>query len=90
MPRPKGSKNKKTPVIENLDERIAAAEAEISRLGGELKRRKTELRTLTKAKLSADRAAAARKAEEDRQAILAAAEASGKSVEELVAFLKGD
>lgn len=88
MPRPKGSKNKKTVVIENVDERIAAAEAEITRLNAQLKARKAELRALAKAQLAAARAAAAQKAEEDKKAILAAAEASGKSLDEILALLK--
>ena len=88
MPRPKGSRNKKTLLIENVDERISAVEGEIARLGAEMKTRKAELRSLTKAKLTADKAAAARKAEEDKKAILAAAEASGKTVEEILAFLQ--
>ena len=88
MPRPKGSRNKKTMLIENVDERISAVEREIARLTAEMKAKKTELRALTRAKLNADKAAAARKAEEDKQAILAAAEASGKTVEEIVALLQ--
>ena len=88
MPRPKGSRNKKTLLIENVDERISAVEGEIARLTAEMKAKKTELRALAKAKLTADKAAAARKAEEDKKAILAAAEASGKTVEEILALLK--
>ena len=88
MPRPKGSRNKKTLLVENVDERIVAVEGEIARLAAELKAKKTELRALAKAKLTADKAAAARKAEEDRKAILSAAEASGKTLEEILAFLQ--
>ena len=87
MPRPKGSKNRKTRVIENVDEKIAAAQREIARLSAELKARKAELRALTKAKQNAEKAEAARKAEEDKKAILAAAETSGRTVEEILAFL---
>lgn len=87
MPRPKGSKNRKTRIIENVDERIAAAQSEIGRLSAELKARKAEMRALNRAKQNAEKAAAARKAEEDKKAILAAAEASGRTVEEILAFL---
>ncbi len=87
MPRPKGSKNRKTRIIENVDEKIAAAQSEIGRLSAELKARKAEMRALNKAKQNAEKAAAARKAEEDKKAILAAAEASGRTVEEILAFL---
>lgn len=88
MPRPKGSRNRKNLLVENVDEKIAAAEDEIARLTAELKQKKTALRALAKAKLNADKAAAERKAEENRKAILAAAEASGKTVEEILAFLQ--
>ena len=88
MSRPKGSRNKKTLLIENVDERISAVEGEIARLTAEMKTKKSELRALAKAKLTADKAAAARKAEEDRKTILAAAEASGKTVEEILALLQ--
>ena len=93
MPRPKGSKNKKTisqsaavavPVIENIDQitkKITAVEAEIAAIGEQLKAKK-------EAKEEAE--AAAKKAEEDKNKVLEAFQASGKSVEELVAFLKGE
>ena len=87
MPRPKGSKNKPA-IVEDVDEKIAAAEAEIEKLNAELKAKKAELRKLMKAKAAASKAAAAKKAEEDKKAILAACEASGKSVEEILEFLK--
>ena len=54
MPRPKGSKNKKTisqstpvaaPVaVENIAEKIAAVEAEIATIGEQLKAKKDELK----------------------------------------------
>ncbi len=68
--------------------RIAAVEAEIEELGEKLKARKAELKTLAREKAKADAAAAAKKAEEDKAAILAAVEASGKSLEEILALLK--
>ena len=94
MPRPKGSKNKKTlaavsaQAATEIDNRIAAVEAEIEELGEKLKARKAELKTLAREKAKADAAAAARKAEEDKAAILAAVEASGKSLDEILALLK--
>ena len=88
MPRPKGSKNRKTLLVENVDEKIAEVESEIGRLNAELKAKKTELKTLARAKLNAEKAAAEKKAEEDKKAILAAAEASGKTLEEILDFLK--
>ena len=110
MPRPKGSKNKKTisqtaaaaPVaVENIAEKIAAVEAEIAAIGEQLKAKKDELKALMKEKAKADKSAAkqkakeeaeaaAKKAEEDKAKLLEAFQASGKSVEELVAFLKGE
>ena len=94
MPRPKGSKNKKTlaavsaQAATEIDSRIAAVEAEIEELGEKLKARKAELKTLAREKAKADAAAAAKKAEEDKAAILAAVEASGKSLDEILALLK--
>ena len=94
MPRPKGSKNKKTlaavsaQTADEIDSRIAAVEAEIEELSEKLKVRKAELKTLAKEKAKADAAAAAKKAEEDKAAILAAVEASGKSLEEILTLLK--
>lgn len=94
MPRPKGSKNKKTlaavsaQAATEIDSRIAAVEAEINELSEKLKARKAELKTLAREKAKADAAAAARKAEEDKAAILAAVEASGKSLDEILALLK--
>ena len=55
MPRPKGSKNKAKAVIENVDEKIAAVEAEIAKLTADLKEKKTELKKLVKAKAEADK-----------------------------------
>ena len=92
MPRPKGSKNKKAfeqmESIENIDERIAAAETAIASLSEELKAKKAELKRYQKMKEDAERIAAEKKVEEDRAAILAAVEASGKSVEEILELLK--
>lgn len=93
MPRPKGSKNKKsiipeTVAIENIDEMVSAAQAEIEKLAAELKSKKAELKKLLKMQEAQIKAAAAKKAEEDKAAILAAVEASGKSVEEILDLLK--
>ena len=88
MPRPKGSKNKKTTVVietvENIDERIAATESAISTLTEELKAKKAELKELTKAKAAAEKLAAEKKAEEDKTKLLDAVAASGKSIDEII------
>ena len=88
MPRPKGSKNKKTAVIietvESIDERIATTEAAISALTEELKAKKAELKELTKAKEAAEKLAAEKKAEEDKTKLLDAVATSGKSIEEII------
>jgi septal ring factor EnvC (AmiA/AmiB activator) len=88
MPRPKGSKNKKTAVIietvESIDERIATTEAAISTLTEELKAKKAELKELTKAKAAAEKLAAEKKAEEDKAKLLDAIAASGKSIDEII------
>ena len=91
MPRPKGSKNKKAfeqvESIETIDERIATAETAIASLSEELKAKKAELKRYQKMREEVERIAAEKKAEEDRAAILAAVEASGKSVEEILDLL---
>ena len=48
MPRPKGSKNKKsiipeTVAVENIDEMVSATKAEIEKLTAELKKRKSRI-----------------------------------------------
>ena len=92
MPRPKGSKNRKTAVVveavENIDEKIAAVEAEIATLTGELKAKKAELKKLNKAKDKADKLAAEKRAEENRAMLLEAITASGKSIDEVLELLK--
>ena len=87
MPRPKGSKNQAKP-IENVDEKIAAVEAEIADLQASLKAKKAELRKLAVLKAKADKVAAAKQAEEDRKKLLEAIEKSGKSIDEVMEFLK--
>ena len=81
-------RGRKRAVIENVDEKIEQVTAEIEELKEQLKEKKTELKSLSKAKIEADRIAAERKAEEDKAAIPAAVAASGKSVEEILDFLK--
>ena len=92
MPRPKGSKNKKAfeqmESIEVIDERIATTEDAIASLTEGLKAKKAELKRYQKMREDAERIAAEKKAEEDRTAILAAVEASGKSLEEILELLK--
>ena len=63
-------------------------EAEIEELGAQLKNRKDELKGLIKEKEAAIAAAAAKKAEEDKQVILDAVAKSGKSIEEILEMLK--
>lgn len=91
MPRPKGSKNKKTTAaipLEEVEVKIAAIQAEIDDLGAKLKAKKAELKNLTKQKASAEKAAAEKKLEEDKAKILAAVENSGKTLEEVLELLK--
>ena len=89
MPRPKGSKNKKSaaPAVEDIDQKIAAAEAEIEELGAQLKAKKAELKALVKEKEAALAAAAEKKAEEEKAKLLDALAKSGKSIDEIIEFL---
>ena len=94
MPRPKGSKNKKMPVVidsvENIDAKIATAESAIATLTEELKAKKAELKELTKAKVEAEKFAAEKKAEEDKAKLMEAIAASGKSVDEIIQLLHSE
>ena len=67
-----------------IEEKMAAVEAEITTLSEQLKAKKDELKALAKDKEAAIVAAAEKKAEEDKKAILDAVAASGKSVEEIL------
>lgn len=93
MPRPKGSRNKKTialvdTMVENVDEKLAAVLAEIEDLNAALKAKKGELKKLNKIKAEEAKLLAEKKAAEDKAAILAAVEASGKSLDEVLELLK--
>ena len=71
-----------------IEEKMAAVEAEITTLSEQLKAKKDELKALAKDKEAAIVAAAEKKAEEDKKAILDAVAASGKSVEEILELFK--
>lgn len=97
MPRPKGSKNRKTSAvntpeiivsIDSLDEQIKATEAEIEGITASLKDKKAELKKLNKAKEKAEKQAAEQRAEADKTRILDAVAASGKSIDEILEMLK--
>ena len=94
MPRPKGSKNKKTAIVietvENIDEKIGAAETAIAEMTEALKAKKAELKELTKAKVEAEKIAAEKKAEEERTKLLEAVAASGKTVDEIISLITGE
>ena len=96
MPRPKGSKNRvkkaetvnKVQAPEEIGKKIEEITAEIDKLGEEIKTKKAELKSLMKVKADMEKAAAAKKAEENKAKIMAAVEASGKSVDEILEMLK--
>lgn len=92
VPRPKGSKNKKSlvvvDIVENLDDKIAAVEADITKLNEDLKARKAELKKLSKAKVEAARVAAEKQVEADKAKLLEVISASGKSINEVIDMLK--
>ena len=74
MARTKGSKNK--PAVTQIEEKIAAVIAQIEAKENDLKELKADLKALQKEKVAAD-----------KQKILDAIEASGKSTEEILAML---
>lgn len=86
MPRTKGSKNRIQETT--IEERITAVETEIQKLTEALKVKKTELKNLVKEKAKAERIAAEKKLEEEKAAIMDAVKKSGKSVDEILDFLK--
>lgn len=94
MPRPKGSKNKKTEAtmtvldLASIEEKMSSLQAEVEELGEKLKSKKADLKELVKLKAQAEAVAAKKKAEEDKAAILEAVEKSGKTVEEILELLK--
>ena len=96
MPRPKGSKNRvKTAEAvntvlapEEIGKKIDEINAEIGKLGEEIKAKKAELKKLMQAKADMEKAAAEKLAQENKARILAAVEASGKSVDEILELLK--
>jgi cell division protein FtsB len=71
---PRGKKK-----IVNLAEKIEAVKAEIEALTAQLKEKKAELKKLE-----------AEQAEEDKAKLIEAFVASGKTVDEVVAWLKGE
>ena len=71
---PRGKKK-----VLNISERIEATKAEIESLTTQLKEKKAELRQLE-----------IEQAEEDKAKLLDAFTNSGKSVDEIIAWLKGD
>ncbi|MBR3309727.1 MAG: hypothetical protein IKG00_07545 [Lachnospiraceae bacterium] len=87
-PRKRIKKAKELLTVEGIDNQIAELEAEIKDLNEKLKEKKVALKALQKSKTVAEKAAAKKKAEEDKATILAAVEASGKSVDEVLEFLK--
>ncbi len=92
MPRPKGSKNRKSveivDTVEHIDEKITATESAIATLTEDLKAKKAELKELTKSKARAEKLAAEKKADEDKAKLMDAIAASGKSVDEIIQMLK--
>ena len=68
--------------------KIDEISAEIGKLGEEIKAKKAELKKLMKAKADMEKAAAEKLAQENKARILAAVEASGKSVDEILELLK--
>ena len=91
MARPKGIKNKNSvPTIDTaaIEEKMKVLESEIAELGTTVKAKKNELKKLAKSKLAAEKIEAAKKAEEGKKAIIEAFEDSGKTVEEILEFLK--
>ena len=91
MPRPKGSKNKKNIILSpaEIQEQIDLKLEEIEDLSSDLKEKKSLLKQLQKDLVAAKKAAEMKKINEDMNALLAAIEASDKSVDEIIKILMG-
>lgn len=93
MPRPKGSKNKPktetTLTVDQLNEQISTTEAEITALTEQLKGKKAALKSLTKEREVAEKAAAEARDAEQKAKLLEAVSASGKSIDEVIALIQG-
>lgn len=79
---------KKVSILQSIDDRLAAAEAQLADLDEQVKAKKTEIRKLQKEKEAELRAAAEQKAAEERAALMKAFIDSGKSFGEVMSFLK--
>ena len=79
---------KKTIIPENIEEKIAEVEKELADLTAKAKAKKVELKKLVKAKEQALKVAAEKKAAEDKEKLMKAVADSGKTVEEVLEFLK--
>ena len=97
MPRPKGSKNKKTiakataavqQAADSISEKMAEVGNEIVALTEQLKAKKAELKQLIREKAKAEKAAAKKKAAEEKAKLLKAVESSGKTVDEILAMIQ--
>ena len=96
MPRPKGSKNRvkkaeikdKILAPKDLEKMIIKLTDEVRKLEEETKAKKAELKKLMLIKTDMEKNAERKKAEENKARILAAIEASGKSVDEILDMLK--
>lgn len=81
-------RGKKTIIPENIEEKIAEVEKELADLTTKAKAKKVELKKLVKAKEQALKVAAEKKAAEDKEKLMKAVADSGKTVEEVLEFLK--
>ena len=91
MPRPKGSKNKpkemsKTTI--STEKNIEIVTKEIQDLTQKLRDSKKKLKALQKLQIKEQKEAEKRKSEENNKQLLDAIAKSGKSMEELLEFLK--
>ena len=74
-------------MVEKVNAEIAAKEEEISNLEEDLKARKRELKELQKAKMRAEKEKELLDAAEEKKKLVEAVMNSGKSVDEIMAFL---
>ena len=75
--------------VERINAEIAAKEEEIGKIEETLKLRKAELKELQKAKAKAEKEKEKIEAAEQKKQLVEAVMNSGKSVDEILAFLRG-
>ena len=85
MPRTKGAKNEPREI--NVDEKIIAVKAELDEMKKAIAEKKKELKRLEKAKIEADKAAEAKKEEEEKEKMIEVIKKHGMTYRDIIDLL---